>query len=145
ALDAVDGKHSSPAALIGELRSFKDQLVASLFFWAGVLFGLRYLFGLPSIFVVVMYAFYGYIVAERTHPGGLRALGASVLLGQGRRIAIGAIGALLLILNLFGAIAIGFEDLNATTRWVLTIIGLLITTNISMVIGAVLYRHVRSS
>ncbi len=143
ALDAVDGSRSTPSELVGELRSFRDQFVASLFFWAGVLFGLRYLFGLPSIFVVVMYAFYGFVVSEQTHPGGLRALGKSVLLGQRRRIGIGAIGALLLILNLFGAIALGFEDLGPATRWALTIAGLLVTTNVSMAIGAVLYRHVQ--
>lgn len=142
ALDAADGKQSDMRELVGNYRWFKDQTVASIFFWAGILFGLRYLFGLPSIIVVVMYAFYGFIVTERTNPGGLRALGASVVLGQGRRIGIGAIGALLLIMNLFGAIGIGFEELNQSLRLALAIAGLIVTTNISMLVGAFLYRHV---
>ncbi len=143
ALDSAAEKKTELTSLLTSLQPFKDQLIASIFFYAAVLFGRQYLFGLPALLVLLLYAFYGFVVVERTRPGGLRALGYSVMLGQGRRVGIGAIGALLIILNLFGAIAIGFRDqgLADGLAWVLTVAGLLITTNISMVVGAVLYRH----
>ena len=141
ALDAYDGKRSNPPDLVQAMTGARDQMVASIFFWAGVYFGIRYLLGIPSIFVVVLYAFYGFIVSEGNHKGGMRALGHSVVLGEGRRVGIAGIGLLLVILNLFGAVAVGFEELPDSVGWALAIVGLLITTNLSMTVGAALYRH----
>lgn len=138
ALDAFDGERVDIARPFRDLGRFFAQFVASFWFWAGVLLGLRYLLGLPSIVVVIFYAFYGFVIADGESDSGLRALGTSVRLGEGKRIGLMALGAVFLIFNLFGAIAVGFE-VSALTI-VLAIVGLTITTSITMVAGAGVYR-----
>lgn len=138
ALDAIDGDGVDVGRPFRELRRFRPQFVASFWFWAGVLLGLRYLFGLPSIVVFAFYAFYGFVIADGEETSGLRALGTSVRLGEGKRIGLLALGAVFLIFNVFGAIALGY-GVNALTI-VLAIVGLTITTSITMVSGAGVYR-----
>ena len=112
------------------------QAVASFWFWAGALRGLRYLYGIPALVVLVLYAFHGFAVADGA-PSGLRALGTSVRLGEGRRVGIFAIACLFLLLNLVGAIALG-TGVDALSVAV-TAVALLVTTNVTMVAGARLY------
>lgn len=138
ALDAADGQAADIGRPFREWRRFAPQFVASFWFWAGVLLGLRYLLGIPSILVVVFYAFYGFVIADNNAETGLRALGTSVRLGEGKRIGLMAIAGLFLMFNLFGAIAVGFE-VNALTI-ALAVAGLSVTTSITMVAGARIYR-----
>jgi hypothetical protein len=118
--------------------AFWDQGVASFWFWAAVLFGLRYLYGIPSLIAVVFYAFYGFVIADGAATSGMRALGTSVRLGEGRRIGLFAFAVLLLVINLFGAIAVGYGVTPLTAA--LAFLGILITTNVSLVTGARIYR-----
>lgn len=141
-LDVADGK---PIDVRKPLQSFwwiRPQLVASIFFWAGVLLGFRYLFGLVSILVVILYAFAGFVLADGKQRSGLKALGTSVALGEGKRIGLVAIASLFLLFNMFGAISLGFGLVNAMTIG-LAIIGLAVTTSATMVGGAVVYRNLQ--
>jgi hypothetical protein len=117
---------------------FYDQAVASAFFWAGLLLGFRYLYGIPALFVVVMYAFFGYAVVEEPRRGGLKALGWSVQVGTKRRVGIFAMVALLLLMNLLAFIPIGLG--TGPVLVVVTALLLNVTTNVSIVSGAVVYR-----
>ena len=117
---------------------FYTQAVASFWFWAGVLLGLRYLFGLPSIVIALFYAFYGYLVADGVDDSGLKVLGHSVRVGEKKRVGLFAIAALLFVFNLFGAIAIGFGQ--TLVFQVLTFVGVVITSSITLVGGARIYR-----
>ncbi|MBK5267225.1 MAG: hypothetical protein JJE47_07305 [Acidimicrobiia bacterium] len=133
ALASIDG-----TAAPFHVGRFYDQAVASAFFWAGVLLGFRYLYGIPALFVLVMYAFFGYAVVEEPRRGGLKALGWSVQVGTKRRVGIFAIVALLLTMNLLAFIPIGLGTGSlfvAATALLLTV-----TTNVSIVSGAVVYR-----
>jgi len=138
ALDAADGEPVDVRRPFQHPIRFRYQAAASFWFWAGVLLGLRYLFGLPSILVVVFYCFYGFAVADGSSPSGVRALGRSVYLGEGRRIGIMALGGVFLIFNLFGALALGFA-VNPLTI-VLAVVGLVATTSVTLVAGAQVYR-----
>ena len=139
ALDAARGKKSQLAEPFENPRRFAVQAVSSFWFWAGVLLGVRYLLGLPSIVVLLLYAFHGYVIAAGKSKSGLLALGTSVRLGQGRRFGLLAIGVLLLILNFVGAVGAGFEQLDLPVRIGLAFIGLCVTTSVSLVVGAVLF------
>ncbi len=130
---------SSPANLPLEWGS---MLVAALFFWGGILLGIRYMVGIPSIFMLVWYGLFGFAVAAGTKPG-LNALGTSVRLGQGRRWAVAATAAVLAFLNLLGLLPIG-SGLNPLTATVAVLL-LVATTNISMGAGAHLYDRLKES
>ena len=133
ALAAVDGR-----AIPFQTSRFYDMAVASAFFWAGILLGFRYLYGLPALIVLVMYAFFGYAVADEPQRGGLKALGWSVHIGTKRRIGVFAIVVLLLMMNLVAFFPIGLGTdlvMLGATALLLTV-----TTNISIVSGAVVYR-----
>lgn len=138
ALAAADGRPIDPVAPFRTSERFSAQAVASFWFWAGVLLGLRYLYGIPSLLALVFYAFYGFVIADGSTASGLKALGHSVILGHGRRVGLFAIGALFMAFNLFGAIAIGF-DVNPLTIG-LAFAGFVATSSITMVSGAAIYR-----
>ena len=132
------------------MNRFAHQAVAGAFFWAGVLFGLRYgktLFFLPAIVVGVLYAFYGYVIADtpltkkkkKEMRGGSYALGTSVRLGEKRRFGIFGIGVLFLLFNFVGAMFGLAIDEPAILQYGVTILGLIITTSITMVGGAHIY------
>lgn len=142
ALDADRGVPIDIGKPFSNLSGFGTQAVASFWFWAAILFGLRYLYGIPSIIALLFYAFYGFVIADQQAQTGLRALGTSARLGEGRRVGLFAVAALLVVFNMFGAIAVGFGA-NPLT-WALTFVGLLITTNVSLVIGARIYRVFRN-
>ncbi len=137
ALDAARDKPIDILGPLGDVVSFVAQLVCSFWFWAAVLLGLRYLFGIPALFAAVFYGFYGYVVADGTAKGGLRALGTSVRLGTGRRVALFAVMALFAVFNFAAALPLGY-GVNAVTI-ASTIAVALVTTSITVVAGACLY------
>lgn len=118
---------------------FYAQLVCSFWFWAAFLLGLRYLAGIPSIVAVVFYAFYGYVLADGAVDKGLAALGASVQLGQGRRLGLAAIAGLFAFFFSFGASGFGVEGWSDTARYGSTILGTAVTGSIIMIAGAKIY------
>jgi hypothetical protein len=137
ALDADRARPTDPRNPFRSLQRFLPQAVASFWFWAAILFGLRYLYGIPSILALVFYAFYGYVVAEG-RVAGLGALGVSARLGEGRRVGLFAVAMIFFVFNLVGAIALGFSVTPVTA--VLAFLGVLVTANITIVAGARLYR-----
>ena len=143
ALSAADGERADLVAPLRNLTGFSAQIVASFWFWAAVMLGLRYLFGIPSILAVLFYAFYGFAIADGVADGGLKALGYSVRVGEGKRIGLFALAGVFLIFNLFGAIAVGYEVTTLTIG--LAIVGLMITTSITMVAGGRVYRLLQAS
>lgn len=139
ALATYDGRRLAfQEVVVGLGSSLRAQAVASFWFWAGVVLGLYYLAGIPSLFVVMFYAFYGFVIADGRESNGLKALGHSVKLGEGRRVGLGAVAIVLLLFTLLGAFPLGFGVSTATT--VLSIMGLVVTSSITMVSGAGLYR-----
>ena len=138
ALTAASGEPVDLGAPFRRYDLFTTQAVASFWFWAGMLLGLRYLFGIPSVLALLFYAFYGYVVADGVTDSGLKALGHSARIGEGRRVALFAVGGLLLVFNLFGAMAIGF-GVNPLTI-VLAFLGFVITASITLVAGGAIYR-----
>lgn len=137
ALQAADGEKVIPGLPFATPRRFAYQASASFWFFAAVVLGQQYLGGLPAILAALLYAFYGFVVAE-SDDGGLKALGTSVRLGERRRIGLFAIGGMLFVFNLLGAsgLAVGATALGYS----LTILGLSITTSITLVSGAAIYR-----
>lgn len=141
ALNAARNEPVDVAAPFRDWTRFVDQLVCSFWFWAAFFLGFQYLRTLwgPILFflVVVLYAFFGFIVADGTVQGPLRALGTSVRLGEKRRIALFAIWVLFFLFNFAAAIPIG-RGVNPVTV-AITLITLAMTTSISMVAWACLY------
>ena len=73
---------------------FVPMLVASFWFWAGFLLGFQMgpqLLALAAPAIVMGYAFFGFVIDDRHDLGGLKALGTSVRVGDGRRFALLAI------------------------------------------------------
>lgn len=136
-LAAADGQKVDVKAPFATPRRFAYQAAASFWFFAAVVLGQQYLGGLPAILAVILYAFYGFVVAE-SDKGGLKALGTSVRLGERRRIGLFAIGGMLFVFNLLGAagLAAGLTPLGYS----LAVLGLAVTTSITMVAGAAIYR-----
>ncbi len=135
-------------------KRFLHQAGASFFFWAGILLGVRYPFlGIPflSILILVLYAFYGYVIAD-TPPDkeGMRgssfALGTSVRLTENRRFGLFAIACLFMIFNFFGAvagIAVGQSLENTIAGYAAAVVGLTITTSVTLVAGAHIYDELK--
>lgn len=137
ALQAADGEKVDPRLPFATPRRFAYQASASFWFFAAVVLGQQYLGGLPAILAALLYAFYGYVNTE-SDDGGLKALGTSVRLGERRRIGLFAIGGMFFVFNLIGAsgLVAGLNPLG----YALTVLGLSITTSITLVSGAVIYR-----
>jgi len=137
ALDAARGNDIDLAKPFRTLERLPAQLVASFWFWAGLLIGIPMML-IPALIVLVFYAFYGYVVVDRPELGGLKALGTSVRLGFGRRIALFAIAALALMLNfIIPGMAFMIEvTAVAVPLWLALLV---VTTSITMVGGAALY------
>jgi len=121
---------------------FRAVLVCSFWFWAAILLGLQYapqLGPVPSLLVMLLYCFYGFVIAEGMTTSGLKAMGTSVRLSQGRRIALFAIIALFFGFNFFVPLmALGMVGQNAAGV-VVAIVVFLVTSSITMVSGAVLF------
>lgn len=126
----------------GTTLAWGAMAIGSAYLWGGIFLGLRYLLGIPSIFVLIWYGFLGFAVADGA-TSGLKALGTSVRIGQGRRGVVGLLAAVLLIFNLFGAFPLA-AGVNPATG-LATVAVLAITTNISMGAGAHLYDRLLES
>ena len=99
------------------------MLVASFWFWAGMLlaFQFRILGGLPAVAITMAYAFFGFVVDERHDQGGLKALGTSVRIGDGRRFALLAlvclysvVGFVVFLLAASAAVGVGLTGAAAS-------------------------------
>ena len=141
ALNAARNEPIDIAAPFRDGTRFVDQLVCAFWFWAAYFLGFQYLRTLwgPVLFflVVVLYAFFGFVVADRKVQGPLRALGTSVRLSEKRRFAVFAIWVLFFIFNFVAALPIGWGVNPATV--VITVITLAMSTSITMVAWACLY------
>ncbi len=141
ALRASRDEAVSLAEPLATMGRFFAQFVASFWFWAAVMLGFRYLFGVPAILALIFYAFYGYVVVDRHDLGGMKALGTSVRLGDKRRVAIFAIGAMFAVFNMLGTIPLWYGFNPATI--VATLALLLVTTSVTLVAGAALYNTLK--
>ncbi|MDE0067055.1 MAG: hypothetical protein OXN44_09310 [Acidimicrobiaceae bacterium] len=141
---ALNAARNEPVDLSAPFRNwnrFVDQLICSFWFWAAFFLGFQYLrtlFG-PVLFflVAVLYAFFGYIVADGRVEGPLRSLGTSVRLSEKRRIALFAILVLFFIFNFVALLPLGY-GVNPLTG-VITLIALVMTASITIVAWACLY------
>lgn len=90
ALAAAREESPDLAAPFRDWVRFVPMLVASFWFWAGMLLAFQFqiLGGLPALAIVMAYAFFGFVVDDRHDQGGLKALGTSVRIGDGRRFAL---------------------------------------------------------
>lgn len=154
---ALKAHRAEPIAIAAPFaypKRFLHQAGASFFFWAGIMLGVRYpILGIPilSLLILVLYAFFGYIIAD-TPPDkeGMRgssfALGTSVRLSENRRFGLFAIGCLFVIFNFFGAVA-GMAVLQSLDNTIIgygaIVLGLAITTSITLVSGAFVYDDLR--
>lgn len=136
ALAAADGRPVEATG--GWFHTVRAQTVASIWFWAAVLLGLRYLYGIPSLLAVVFYGLYGFVIADGLAGTGLRALQASARIGEGRRTGLFALAAVLILFNLAGALPLGYAVTPVTL--ILASVGVVVTTNITLVGGARVYR-----
>ncbi len=145
ALDAGDGIPVRWKRPFEKPELFLQQAVSSFWFWAGVALGFQYLFATPAIFVVILYAFHGYLIADRRSTSGMKALGTSVRMGEGSRIILFGLFALFGFFSLLGAIPLGIqgddgEPLVNIFTVSLAVIGLAITTSVTLVAGGRIYR-----
>ncbi|MGI9605816.1 MAG: hypothetical protein ACR2P0_06720 [Acidimicrobiales bacterium] len=141
ALGAADGVTPSLNEAFAEPKRFAKQAVASFWFVAAVILGIQYLRGIPALLVLVLYAFYSYVIADGGAKGGMEALGTSVRMTEGRRIGLFAVEMLFLLFVLVGALPLGFGT-NPLT-FVLAGLGLVITSSIALVAGGAVYRVFR--
>ncbi len=143
ALDIVDEKEINVMAPLIDFPKLLHHALATFWIWAGIGFGLRYLRGLPSILVVLLYAFYAYVIADGREINGLKALGTSIRLGQGKRLGLFAIAGLFFVFNLFGALGfgVGLEDGSPSLLGIaLGILGLSVTGSMTLISGASIFR-----
>ena len=146
ALDAADGNKINVMAPLIDGKKWINHGFATFWFWAGIALGMRYSFlipGLPSIVVLLLYSFYGYVIQDGREINGLKALGVSVRLGQGKRLGLFAIAGLLFFFNIFGVVGlgVGLEDGSPSVLGViLGILGISATGSITVVSGAAIYR-----
>ena len=66
ALDVADEREINVMAPLIDGKKWLNHALATFFFWAGITLGFRYsvlIPGLPSVIVLLLYPFYGYIIA----------------------------------------------------------------------------------
>lgn len=148
ALDVADGQPVNVRAPLIDGGKLINHAFATFWFWAGITLGLRYWFLIPastSIVVLLLYPFYGYVIASGREINGLKALGVSVRLGQGRRLGLFALAGLFFMFNLFGVVGLGIgldvETGSPTIMGiVLGLVGITATASATLVSGATIYR-----
>ncbi len=148
ALDVADGREINIMTPLIDGGKWLNHTFATFWFWAGITLGLRYsvwIAGLPSIVVLLLYPFYGYIIASGQEINGLKALGISVRMGQGKRIGLFAIAGLFFVFNLVGVMGLGVGlDVETGSPSILGvalgILGITATASITLVSGAAVYR-----
>ena len=137
ALSAARGERSSTSTLLRGSGSLQGQAVASIWFWAAFLLGLRYLWGLPSILALVFYAFHGFTIADGKTKSGLKALGISARMSEGRRFVLFGIAVAFLLFNMAGALPLALGSNPVAV--VASLLTLTVTASITLVAGANLY------
>ena len=143
ALDIVDQRDINIKTPLFDTQKLLHHALATFWLWAGIGFGLRYLRGIPSVLVILLYAFYGYVIADGKDINGLKALGTSVRLGHGKKIGLFAIAGLFFIFNLVGALGlgVGLEDGSPSlVGLILGVLGLSATASVTLISGAAIYR-----
>lgn len=103
---------------------FVPMLVGSFWFWAGFLLAFQMgpqLLALAGPAIVMGYAFFGFVIDDRYDMGGLKALGTSVRIGDGRRFALlaivclyAAVGFVVYLLGFTAAVSAGLTGAPAT-------------------------------
>lgn len=142
AIRAADGDPIRLGEPFETPKKFLQQFVGTFWFFAGFVLGIRF-FLLPAFAILVFYAFYGYLIAD-TDKGGLHALGTSVRMGEKRRFGLFALSMIFMMFNFLGVVpGLGLEGLSFSVRLVVVSLGLLVTTSITLVCGAVIYRVFR--
>lgn len=143
ALRAVDGDPVVLSEPFETPKRFLYQFVGSFWFFAGFLFGIRFVIipFLPALFILVLYAFYGFVIADEG-KGGFTALGTSIRMGEKRRIGLFAISLMFIMFNFAGVVP-GFAIEQPTLRLIVATLGLVFTTSITLVSGAAIYRVFR--
>lgn len=142
ALRAADGDPVRFGEPFEHPKKFLQQFIGTFWFFAGFVLGVRF-FLLPAFAIIVFYAFYGFLIAD-TDKGGLHALGTSVRMGQGRRLGLFALSMIFIMFNFLGLVpGLGLEGVSFATRLILATLGLVITTSITLVSGAAIYRVFR--
>ncbi len=146
ALDAADGREINIKAPLIDGQKWINHTFATFWFWAGITVGIRYsvlIPALPSIVVLLLYAFYGYVIADGREINGLKALGISVRMGKGKRLGLFAIAGLFFVFNIFGVVGfgVGLDDGSPTIIGILLgILGIAVTASITLVSGGAIYR-----
>jgi len=142
ALRAVDGEPVVLNEPFQTPKRFISQFIASFWFFAGFLFGIRFIIipFIPAILILVLYAFYGFLIADEGR-GGLNALGTSIRMGEKRRIGLFAVALMFMMFNFLGIMpGVAFPQ---PVSLVVATIGLVFTTSITLVCGAAIYRVFR--
>ncbi len=145
ALRAADGEPVNLAEPFETPKRFVAQFIGSFWFFAGFLFGIRFIVipFLPAILILVLYAFYGFLIADEGRSG-INALGTSIRMGEKRRIGLFAIALMFLMFNFLGAVpGLGLLGASFAVRLGLVSLGLVFTTSITLVGGAAIYRVFR--
>lgn len=137
ALGAARGERSIRSTLLKDNGSLQGQAVASIWFWAAFLLGLRYLWGLPSVLALVFYAFHGFAIADGRTKSGLKALGISARMSEGRRFVLFGIAVVFLVFNMAGALPLALG--STPFALVASLLTLSVTASITLVAGANLY------
>ena len=129
ALDAVDGRRVSVDSIAAGFRLLIPYAIAAIIYSVAVAVGLILLI-VPGIIVAIMWCFYGFIIVDRgVDP--MTALRRSAELTRGERLHLFGFGLVLLGLNILGLL--------------LFIVGVLVTSAVSQLAIASVYRQLESS
>ena len=126
ALDIIDGHRLRAEAVIDRFRLVVPYLLAALLFSLMVTIGLVLLI-VPGIIVIVVFGFYGFHIVDTGDSNPISALRRSAEITRGHRLQLFLFGLVLLGINLLGIL--------------LLVIGVLITSGISLLAVAYAYRH----
>lgn len=126
ALDITDGKGVSAEAITDRFRLVLPYLVAALIYSVMVSVGLVLLV-VPGIIVAIIFAFYGFHIVDTGQTDPIAALRRSAEITRGHRGHLFLLGVVLIGINLLGLLAL--------------VIGVLITSGISLLAIAYVYRQ----
>ena len=126
ALDITDGRPVNAQAVIDKFRLVLPYLVAALVYAVMVGLGLILLI-VPGIILAIVFAFYGFHIVDTGSTNPVEALRRSADITRGHRWQLFLFGLLLLGINILGIL--------------LLIIGVLITSGISLLAVAHVYRR----
>lgn len=126
ALDISDGRSLNAQAIADRFRLVLPYLVAAVLYALMVGIGLILLI-VPGIILAIVFAFYGFVIVDTGTTDPIGALRRSAQLTRGHRGRLFLLGLVLLGINLLGLL--------------LLIVGVLITSGISLLAIAYVYRR----